>query len=111
MHSTTGNCRSCHQSLDPVGFGLEAYDMAGRFRATDDGLPQCPIDGEGMVTGLPAGDIAFNGPDGLSTALFVLGPARGRELLASYRGAGALFVTTGDASNRVVALDWSGVRK
>jgi hypothetical protein len=69
MHASSGNCASCHQSLDPVGFGLENYDQAGRYRATDDNLPQCPIDGEGVVAGLPAGDIAFNGPDGLSQAL------------------------------------------
>jgi thiamine biosynthesis lipoprotein len=49
--------------------------------------------------------------DGLSTALFVLGPAKGRALLESYASAGALFVTTGGASDRVVALDWSGDRR
>jgi hypothetical protein len=69
VHASTGNCHSCHQGLDPVGFGLEAYDQAGRFRATDKDLPQCPIDGEGTVAGLPGGDVAFNGPDGLSKAL------------------------------------------
>ena len=27
----TGGCAGCHQSLDGVGFGLEAYDLQGRF--------------------------------------------------------------------------------
>lgn len=69
VHASTGNCASCHQSIDPVGFGLENYDQAGRFRSTDLNLPQCPIDGEGRVTGLPGGDFSFNGPDGLSQVL------------------------------------------
>lgn len=69
VHASTGNCASCHQSLDPVGFGLENYDQAGRFRATDLNLPQCQIAGDGVVTGLPAGDLSFNGPDGLAEAL------------------------------------------
>ena len=32
-------CQACHGLIDPPGFTLEHYDDAGRWRATDDGLP------------------------------------------------------------------------
>ena len=36
MHSQAG-CKGCHDLMDPIGFGLENYDMAGRYREFDDG--------------------------------------------------------------------------
>ncbi|MBC8073250.1 MAG: DUF1592 domain-containing protein, partial [Deltaproteobacteria bacterium] len=42
-------CAACHELMDPVGFGLENYDQAGRFRTTDNDLPQCEIAGEGTI--------------------------------------------------------------
>jgi hypothetical protein len=44
--------------MDSIGFGLENYDVAGRFRTHDNGLPQCAIAGEGNVAGLGT----FKGP-------------------------------------------------
>lgn len=32
-------CAGCHFSLNALGFGFEHYDAAGKFRATEDGLP------------------------------------------------------------------------
>lgn len=32
-------CAGCHFSLNALGFGFEHYDAAGRFRATEEGLP------------------------------------------------------------------------
>jgi hypothetical protein len=32
-------CAACHQLVDPLGFALEHYDVLGRFRTTDNGLP------------------------------------------------------------------------
>jgi hypothetical protein len=57
-------CSDCHGLMDPVGFGLENYDQAGRYRTTDNGLPECTIDGNGTIDGLD-----FNGPDGLADLL------------------------------------------
>jgi hypothetical protein len=35
-----GECASCHARLiNPLGFAFEAYDPAGRYRTTDNGLP------------------------------------------------------------------------
>ncbi|MGZ6162151.1 MAG: DUF1588 domain-containing protein [Myxococcaceae bacterium] len=64
-HSTNGNCNTCHRRLDPVGFGLEAYDTSGTFRTHDLGEPTCPISGDGVLDGVGN----FNGPGGLADLL------------------------------------------
>jgi hypothetical protein len=64
-HRSNGACAGCHDQLDPIGFGLEQFDIAGRRREHDQGLPQCAIDGQGAVTGY--GD--FSGPGELATLL------------------------------------------
>jgi hypothetical protein len=64
-HSTDGNCAGCHKRLDPVGFGLEAYDSSGAFRTHDIGEPDCPISGDGEVVGQGK----FHGPSGLADLL------------------------------------------
>jgi hypothetical protein len=68
-HASVGNCKSCHDNLDPIGFGIENYNRAGQYRATDDNEPTCTIAGKGKITGLPAGDLAFEGINGLSDLL------------------------------------------
>lgn len=64
-HRANAACATCHSALDPIGFGLENYDMAGRFRTTDDGNADCAIDGQGTVE--PYGD--FSGPAELGRLL------------------------------------------
>ncbi len=64
MHAH-GGCAACHKLLDPIGFGLERYDTSGKYRAHDDGRPECALDGQGEVAGLGA----FNGPGELGTLL------------------------------------------
>ncbi|MSU40845.1 MAG: DUF1592 domain-containing protein [Pedosphaera sp.] len=32
LHSSQGNCRSCHAKFDPYGFALESFDVMGTFR-------------------------------------------------------------------------------
>jgi hypothetical protein len=54
----SASCNSCHGTIDPIGFGLEQYDIQGRFRTHDDGRPECAIDGNGTY---PGGG-SFNGP-------------------------------------------------
>ena len=72
-HASVGGCKGCHGGIDPIGFGLERFDREGRYRTTDDGLPNCAIEGAGTVTGSPAGDLSFSGPDGLADALIASG--------------------------------------
>lgn len=66
---SSGGCASCHTRIDPVGFGLEAFDATGAFRAFETDDPRtpgdestCAIEGEGHLAGV--GD--FSGPAGLA---------------------------------------------
>ena len=61
----SSSCAGCHSLVDPIGFGLENFDVAGRYREHDDGLPECLIEGSGEIVGI--GD--FNGPGELSQLL------------------------------------------
>ena len=45
-HTASTACSSCHELMDPIGFGFESYDAIGRFRQTDGGKP---IDSSGWV--------------------------------------------------------------
>lgn len=64
----TGGCAGCHSRMDPVGFGLEPFDGAGRAQSFEPGRPECVITGEGDLDGVP-----FQGPAGLSDALVARG--------------------------------------
>jgi mono/diheme cytochrome c family protein len=85
-HRTNPSCASCHDRMDPIGFGLENYDVLGRWRSEDAGQP---VDATGS---LPPGG-GFNGPEELKQRLLdrrgefikhltrkLLGYALGREL-------------------------------
>ena len=54
-HRKDPNCASCHNRMDPIGFGLENYDAIGVWRDRDGGKP---IDAAAV---LPDGG-KFNGP-------------------------------------------------
>ena len=63
------SCSGCHSQLDTIGLGLEAYDIAGRFRTHDEGHEECPITGDGELP-----DVApFNGPGELGRLLVETG--------------------------------------
>lgn len=62
LHRAKPECASCHSKMDPLGFGLENFDVLGRWRATDRGQP---IDARGV---LPSGE-QFIGPSGLKAHL------------------------------------------
>jgi hypothetical protein len=65
QHRTNTACAACHSLLDPIGFGLENYDLAGQRRETDNDNVDCAIDGQGEV--LPYGP--FSGPAELASLL------------------------------------------
>ncbi len=54
-HRRNESCASCHDKIDPIGFGLENFDAIGRFRAQEAGRP---VEAGGV---LPGG-VEFNGP-------------------------------------------------
>ena len=62
QHRADPVCASCHNRMDPIGFGLERYDVLGRWRTEEAGQP---IDAKGV---LPDGS-EFDGPDELKIVL------------------------------------------
>ncbi|WP_165229688.1 DUF1592 domain-containing protein [Aquisphaera insulae] len=62
MHRKRADCASCHSRLDPLGFGLENYDVLGRWR---DRIQKQPVDASGKLT---TGE-EFVGPAALRTIL------------------------------------------
>ena len=57
-HRSDPQCASCHNMMDPLGFGLENYDVLGSYRSQNRGTP---IDASGT---LPDGT-QFNGSNEL----------------------------------------------
>jgi hypothetical protein len=72
-HRTTPSCAGCHAELDPIGLGLERYDIAGRYRTHDDGHEECVLDGNGELPGHGT----FNGPAELGQRLVESGELEG----------------------------------
>lgn len=67
QHMAAGTaCPACHQLFDPLGFGFEHFDEAGRYRDNEGGLP---IDSSGTLKkdGQPV--FTFTGLDDLATNL------------------------------------------
>lgn len=62
VHRAKPECASCHNRMDPLGFGLENFDAIGRWRTEDEGVP---VDAAGK---LPSGE-SFSGPEELKQIL------------------------------------------
>jgi hypothetical protein len=60
-HVENPSCAGCHKIMDPIGLGLENFDGAGNFRATENGVE---IDASGTLDGVEFKDAA-----GLAEAL------------------------------------------
>ena len=62
QHRANPSCASCHAVMDPIGFSLENFDLIGKWRDTDDGVP---VNASGtLVDGTP-----LDGPASLRQAL------------------------------------------
>jgi hypothetical protein len=66
MHTSNPACSGCHQLIDGLGFGLEAYDGMGAFRTTDQGVT---VDSSGEVTSTRDIDGTYNGGPELAARL------------------------------------------
>jgi len=42
QHRANPSCASCHAVMDPIGFSLEPFDLIGKQRDTDEGVPVNP---------------------------------------------------------------------
>jgi hypothetical protein len=71
-HAKDARCRACHQLMDPLGFGLEEFDLLGRYR-TKEG--EQPIDASGEIVNTDV-DGPFTGPAELSRRLMKSGEFR-----------------------------------
>lgn len=65
----TDGCSLCHSKMEPIGFGLENFDAAGKYRTHEPDRPDCEITGQGKLEGI--GD--FSGPVDLSNRLLESG--------------------------------------
>jgi hypothetical protein len=67
-HGGKPGCAACHQYFDPIGYGFEHFDEAGRYRENEQSLA---IDASGKVLSSPDGKevFVFNGLDDLTTQL------------------------------------------
>ena len=74
LHTKNPVCANCHQTLDPIGFGLENFDAIGRWR--DRNEAGVAIDSAGK---LPTGS-AFNNPAELKRLLASREPDLARNL-------------------------------
>ncbi len=66
QHQDNPSCSACHRIIDPIGFGFERYDGFGRRRETENGTA---IDSSGVLSGVGAGDVTFDGVGELATTL------------------------------------------
>lgn len=73
VHDSVASCAGCHTAMDPIGFGLEQFDRAGKFRTQEAEHPECAIDGKGALTGVGA----FVGAAGLADLLVQNGQLEG----------------------------------
>lgn len=64
IHRESATCAACHDVIDPIGFGLDNYDVLGRWR-TEESETKQPIDSTGI---LPSGE-SFQGPQELKAIL------------------------------------------
>lgn len=39
MHRTNPTCHSCHQFIDPIGLALDNFDVTGKWRIRENGMP------------------------------------------------------------------------
>jgi hypothetical protein len=78
-HRANPSCAACHNLMDPIGFGMENFDLLGRWRDLDGKLP---VDSSGVM---PSGE-KFNGPRELKQVLLNRKPEFARHISGKMLG-------------------------
>lgn len=65
-HRSVEPCKTCHQTVDPIGYTFEHYDGFGRYRSQEGGVD---VDASGSIAYLAPGEIPLDGLNSLSDAL------------------------------------------
>ncbi len=113
-HGANPSCQACHKFFDPVGFGFEHFDEAGRYRADEAGLG---LDTTGQVLSYPDGAPVFqlDGLEDLASKLAeraeVADCVSGLAAAYAFAGAGgrtclAEAARTAFASGKIGVLDY-----
>jgi hypothetical protein len=85
-HRANPECAACHQIMDPIGFALENFDLIGRWRTLDNGLPidtaSTMVDGTSIDSPASLRAALLARPDALMASISerLLMYALGREL-------------------------------
>ena len=105
---SSGGCAGCHSQMDPVGFGLESFDLAGRYRTTEPDNPSTPEDesmcmvrAEGQLIGIGA----FSGPAELGELALSSGLLNRCLITQVYRFAVGRSALTSEDTAIVASLD------
>ena len=107
IHRADAMCASCHNKMDPLGFGLENYDGIGKWRTMDG---KFPVDSSGV---LPNGN-SFSTPAEMRAVLKTQLPQFSRcivEKMLTYslgRGLGSYDRRTVDDIDRKLAANGYG---
>lgn len=78
-HRANPSCSACHNLMDPIGFGLENFDLLGRWRDMDGTFK---VDSAGVM---PSGE-KFNGPRELKQVLLNRKPEFARHMSGKMLG-------------------------
>jgi hypothetical protein len=89
LHAVEGSCKTCHALFDPMGYGFEHFDEAGRYRATENGLT---IDPTGTVTSRDGEQTPYTSQEELAQTLADLPEVQ--ECFAAYLATYAFGTTT-----------------
>jgi hypothetical protein len=87
LHRANPECAACHQIMDPIGFALENFDLIGRWRSLDNGLPidtaTTMVDGTSIDSPATLRDALLARPDAFMASISerLLMYALGRELM------------------------------
>ncbi|MBX2815720.1 MAG: DUF1588 domain-containing protein [Saprospiraceae bacterium] len=109
FHREPSACQSCHQKMDPIGFGLENFDAIGRWR--EEYSENVEIDASGRLSD----QVSFEGPGQLKRILVedqeAFAENFARKMLSFALGRSLQFLDTrtiDQLTDRLISSNFSG---